>query len=332
MKQVQVVVPKNQVEVIEDLLTDFNMGNRSIQIESVNGQVMFQITVESDESNNLLHELKARGVGAVFGTITMLPISLHLSGTSHTTSIPKTAAANLEEILAEIESSATLSSTYIALVLLSGLLAAFGLIGDSVVIIIGSMIVAPLLGPVALTSIGVLLRGRGLLQKGLAAESVGIILTIGVGFLVGIAAGFPEETSEMVSRAEGADPINVVFAIVAAIAAGMIISRGQGLSIVGVAIAASLAPPAANIGLYAALALEDPAKWSGARISAILLLINILAINASCSIIFQLYRLPERAGISKRRATRAQRISYVTTVIILILFIALSLFLLDDAL
>ncbi|MCH8908392.1 MAG: DUF389 domain-containing protein, partial [Candidatus Heimdallarchaeota archaeon] len=115
---------------------------------------------------------------------------------------------------------------------------------------------------------------------------------------------------------------DVIFAVVSAIAAGVIISKGQSLSIVGVAIAASLAPPAATIGLY--LAFNDLAAAQGA---GLLLLINILAINASCSIMFTIFRLQSKAGISMRMSLRAQRINRLMIGSVLLLFFILSGFL-----
>jgi uncharacterized membrane protein len=126
----------------------------------------------------------------------------------------------------------------------------------------------------------------------------------------------------MIERADNADILNVAFAIFSGIAAGVIISKGESLSIVGVAIAASLAPPAANIGLYLALGQLDSAS-----ISAALLMINIFAINACCSIIFSIYRLPSKAGISKRRASKVQRKNNWITFFTVAAFFALSIYL-----
>ncbi len=317
-------IPPNQIELLEDFVKSFEI--QASQIVLVDESRLFILKVEDNRTNNLLHELKARGVGDVFGNISVVDINLHMSSTSIKSSIPKSSAANLEEILATLEDSATISGTYVTLVLLSGALAAFGLLNDSIVIIIGSMIVAPLMGPIALTSIGVLLPQRGLLRKGLIAEAVGILFTIGVGFIVGTIMGKPASIPhEMALRA---DPkaIDIIFAVISAIAAGVIISKGQSLSIVGVAIAASLAPPAANIGLF--LAFEN---MEYAEKATLLLLINILAINASCSIMFTIFRLPTRAGISKRRVRKAQRMNRLLTTIVAIAFIALSIFIIYQA-
>jgi uncharacterized hydrophobic protein (TIGR00341 family) len=322
LKEIRVEIPQNQIEVLDDFVQSFQIN--SSQFEMINGDRMFILKVEDNRTNNLLHELRARGVGDVFGEISVIDINLHLSSSSSKNTIQKSSAANLEEILATLEDSATLSGTYISLVILSGALAAFGLLSDSIVIIIGSMIVAPLMGPIALTSIGILMPQRGLFEKGLVAEALGILLTVGIGFIVGLIMGVPDDgiPQEMSIRAT-TDPMNIIFAIISAIAAGVIISKGQSLSIVGVAIAASLAPPAANIGLYLSFGVDYLEK---AEFSAILLLINILAINASCSIMFTIFRLPAKAGISKRRVTRVQKMNRLLITIVAIAFIVLSIF------
>jgi uncharacterized hydrophobic protein (TIGR00341 family) len=319
LKEIRLEVPQNQIDVIEDFVSSFQI--RASQVELHSGGRLFILKVEDNRSNNLLHELKARGVGDVFGEISLIDLSLHMSSTRATSTIQKSAAANLEEILATLEESATISGSYIALVLLSGALAAFGLHSDSIVIIIGSMIVAPLMGPIALTSIGVLLPQRGLFEKGLAAEAIGISFTVAVGFLVGIIMGEPGEIPYQMEIRADPRALDVIFAVISAIAAGMIISKGQSVSIVGVAIAASLAPPAANIGLFLAYNNMESAGGAG-----ILLLINILAINASCSIMFTLFRLPAKAGISKRRVTRIQKMNRLLMSIVALTFIALSVF------
>lgn len=318
MKEIRIEIPSSQIEVMEDYFA--HAGLKSSSMDLNDGKRLYILKVEDHFTNNLLHELKARGVGTVFGTISIVQLNLHLDSSTSQTKVQKSAAANLEEILANIEDTAVVSSTYITLVLLSGALAAFGLLKDNVVIIIGSMIVAPLMGPIALTSIGVLMPQRGLFRKGLIAEASGIFLTIAVALAIGIAVGKDDPTEEMLIRAHP-DVMDIAFAVISAVAAGVIISKGQSLSIVGVAIAASLAPPAANIGLMLAYG-----EMALAGNSAVLLLINILAINASCSIMFILFRLPAKAGMSRRRATRAQKMSQRLTVLVLIVLMVFSIF------
>ncbi len=319
MKELRIEVPMDRQDTIEDITNDFKLIWSKLELND--SRYLYIIKVEDSYTNNLLHELKSRGVGDLFGNISIVPMSLFIDSGKDQSSVEKSAAANLEEILANIEHSAVLSVEYITLVILSAALAAFGLMSNSVVIIIGSMIVAPLLGPVALTSIGVLFPGRDLLRKGMVAEVVGIGSTVAVGLIVGLITGIKEIdiTEQMIERATQADPYNIVFAMLSGIAAGVIISKGQSLSMVGVAIAASLAPPAANIGLYLALF-----QFEGAAAATLLLLMNIVAINASCSLMFIIFELPRTAGKSKRYASRTSRNSKILTSFAIITFIYLS--------
>ncbi|MDH5404174.1 MAG: TIGR00341 family protein [Candidatus Heimdallarchaeota archaeon] len=326
MKEIRIEVPADQVDIVSDLIATYSL--RASEMILINGNHLIILKVQDQHTNTLLHELKSRGVGIIFGEVTMVPLNLWLFSSTKKTTMQSSSAANLEEILANLVDSAVLSGTYLSLVILSGALAAFGLVANSVVIIIGSMIVAPLLGPVALTSIGVLTPGKGYFWKGILAEIVGISITIFMGIIIGLLTIhlIPDGgTHEMRIRANEADPFNIIFAIISGIAAGLIISKGQSLSMVGVAIAASLAPPAANIGLYLAMV-----NYEGAILAGSILLINVFAINLSCSIMFRLYGLVSKAGISKRRETKAQKLSQRMTLIAIIGFFTLSIYFLNQ--
>ncbi|MEK9716451.1 MAG: hypothetical protein VW394_06795, partial [Candidatus Heimdallarchaeota archaeon] len=55
-------------------------------------------------------------------------------------------------------------------------------------------------------------------------------------------------------------------------------------------------------------------------------MINIFAINTSCSLIFTIYKLPSKAGLSKRRSSRARRINNLITLLIFTAFVGLSIY------
>jgi uncharacterized hydrophobic protein (TIGR00341 family) len=307
VKEVKIIIPKHREEVIEGLVAEFNLDSSVIEGRD---QLIYFILISEDESNNLLHQLKIRGVGTVFGDVRIVTLNTVLRSSKLENKVIKSQGANVEEILSVLEGPATINLNYIALVILSAILAAFGLVDENVVIIIGAMIVAPLMGPIALTSLGAITPGRGYLFKGFVAESLGITLTVIVGFIVGQMVRIKdveEYNREIASRTVLSETV-VIFALVSGIAAGIIIVKGSNLSIVGVAIAASLAPPAANIGLL--LAAND---ISNAINTSILLTINILSINFACSLIFLLFGLASKSGTSKRQSEIASRSNRIIT-------------------
>ncbi|CAN0489533.1 unnamed protein product, partial [Phaeothamnion confervicola] len=57
-------------------------------------------------------------------------------------------AGDEREIFDAIDSSAGLTTTFLTLLILSTIIATFGLISNSTATVIGAMIVAPLMGPI----------------------------------------------------------------------------------------------------------------------------------------------------------------------------------------
>ena len=121
------------------------------------------------------------------------------------------------------------------------------------VIIIGSMIVAPLMESIALTSLGLIVPGREYFTKGLLAETIGTVLTGIVGFTIGIFSNIRNIPipQELLVRAD-LTWVVITTALMSGLAAEFIITRNANTSIIGVAIAASLALPTASVGLFLA--------------------------------------------------------------------------------
>ena len=90
-----------------------------------------------------------------------------------------------EEILNTVLGQAKVDQTYVVFVLLSTIVAALGMLTDSVAVVVGAMVIAPLLGPNLAFSVGVALGDGKLIGRALAANAVGIglafTLSIGIG-------------------------------------------------------------------------------------------------------------------------------------------------------
>lgn len=76
----------------------------------------------------------------------------------------------------EIASQVQLSGSYLLYMATSGVLASVALLSDSVPILIGSMIVAPLMPPLALAPFALVVRRRGEAARGLRVALVGLAL------------------------------------------------------------------------------------------------------------------------------------------------------------
>jgi uncharacterized hydrophobic protein (TIGR00271 family) len=261
----------------------------------------------------------------------MVPVEFFISSENAQTTGEKSLGVNLEEIIFSLKDS-YFGIMYVVLAILAGILAGYGIANESPVILIGSMIVAPLLGPIALTSVGLLTPRRGILFTGITTEVAGLLITLGTGIIVGFSImlvnhsieGFvlgSEQTklvldafanNEMLNRTR-LDYATIVLAIFSGLAAGIIISKGMSVNIVGVAIAASICPPATNIVLNMAVMfakftfpdLIGPTSVNNFVLPVVeataFLILNILLINITITIVLWVFGVASKSGITRRR-------------------------------
>lgn len=323
MKEIQVTLPTDRKTLMEEFLKEFSLQATSYDFGD---SYRFECRIDDYQMNFTLEELKARGIGVAYGDIVVRPVSLLISSKREEDILPVSAGVNREEILATLGKISGFSSIYILMNCLAAALATFGLLNNDVVVIIASMIVAPLLGPIILTSLGLLsLETTSFIKRGLLAEITGISVTVVVGGLMvvitqylitlGILGDFTIElTTEVENRTRLDLPI-IALALLGGLAAGIVVARGLDVSIVGVAIAASLCPPAATIGILVALG-----KFSLALNATGLLLFNILAINLSCTGVFWIFGVKSR-GLSKRQSEKVRRMNIIWILVVTVLLV-----------
>jgi len=199
----------------------------------------------------------------------------------------------------------SVSFNYNTLLILSSIIAALGLASDSTATIIASMLVSPLMGPVMGMAYGATILDFKLFLIALRTEIISLFACIVVGFVVGaLMLPFVNDlqmypTDEMTSRG-GME--SFYFGIPIAFASGMGVAVSvldeQTASLVGVAISASLLPPAVNAGMLWVLCLysvtspkvtkKGEGLFNDGMISLALTLINILMIIISSMLMFRI--------------------------------------------
>ena len=327
MKEIQVTLPTDRKTLMEEFLKEFSLQATSYDFGE---SFRFECRIDDYQTNYALEELKARGIGVAYGDIVVRPVSLIISSRKEEDVLPASAGVNRQEILANLGEISGISSSYLLMNILAAALATFGLLNNDVVVIIASMIVAPLLGPIVLTSLGLLsLETTSYIKRGLFAEISGISVTVIIGALIGtifqsivkIDVNKLKELgyTEIINRTELTVP-TISLALLGGLAAGIIVARGLDVSIVGVAIAASLCPPAATIGILGALG-----AWNLAFQATSLLLLNILAINLSCTGVFWIFGVKSR-GLSKRQAEKVRRMNIIWILGVTILLVLIVIF------
>jgi len=168
--------------------------------------------------------------------------------------VPQIDRDNRISLVDRVQSSSNWDFDFFALMVLSTIIAAIGLIQNSAAVVIGAMLVAPLMTP--LLGLGLaLVQGNPVLAKiSFRAVVMGLGVSLLVGFLTGLLTpGFDEPTREMLGRG-GPGLLDLSVAFASGLAAAYASSRpGLLAALPGVAIAAALVPPIATSGLALSL-------------------------------------------------------------------------------
>jgi uncharacterized hydrophobic protein (TIGR00341 family) len=188
-----------------------------------------------------------------------------------------------EELAARARALAPEWRTFVVLTVVSAMVATAGLLLDSPAVVVGSMVIAPLIGPAMATSTGSVVDDRDLLLRGVKLQVAGGLLAVlGAAAFALFLRGtnvVPLETAEVFAIDEVRerlvpDVLSLVIALGAGVAGALSLSTGVSTALVGVMIAAALVPPTAVVGI--GLAWGEPLAVSGA---AVLVLVNFLSIN-----------------------------------------------------
>jgi len=203
-----------------------------------------------------------------------------------------------EELQAKAEDLLSGLRTYVLMTVISAVIATAGLLLDSPATVVGSMVIAPLIGPALSAAIGTVLDDEEMFRRGVQMQVIGVVVAIAA------ATVFAFAIRSLALVPPGIDPIEFaevserlapnVLILVVAIGAGIagIVSLMTGVSeaIVGVMIAVALIPPAAAVGI--GIAFQIPRLVVGA---GVIVAVNVLSINLSALVMlwYEGYR-PQR--------------------------------------
>lgn len=212
-----------------------------------------------------------------------------------------------ERVEENVARQAEPSYTFYLLLVIATLIASLGLLTDSLVLIVGAMIVGPEYGPLSAISLGSVERRGYLVKQGLWAIIVGFPVAIGVTAAftaVARAADLaPPELGDLERQLTAfvSHPnLTSVWVALLAGAAGMLSILGGGSgTLIGVLVSVTTVPAAANVGI--GIAYGHPAEVDGAGLQ---LIINLVAIVFAGVVVLAI----ERSGFTRHlRARRRER-------------------------
>ncbi|MEO1166742.1 MAG: DUF389 domain-containing protein, partial [Chloroflexota bacterium] len=139
------------------------------------------------------------------------------------------------------------------LIMMSAGLATLGLMLNSVAVIIGAMLVAPLMSPLGALAVGLAVGELSITRRAAITVLQGFLLALLISIVFGLLLPLQTPTSEMLSRGSPSF-LDAAVALVSGLVAAFALARKEiPVALAGVAIAAALMPPICTIGLGIAL-------------------------------------------------------------------------------
>jgi uncharacterized hydrophobic protein (TIGR00341 family) len=219
-----------------------------------------------------------------------------------------------EELRTKAEDLAPALPNYVILTVVSAVIATAGLLLDSPAVVVGSMVIAPLVGPAMAASVGTVVDDGELFVRGVKLQALGMGLAIvsaavfawAVKTIYLIPPGTEITAIPEIRERLTPDFLSLVVALGAGVAGVLSLSTGVSTALVGVMIAVALMPPAATVGI--GLAFGQPVVSLGAGVLA---LVNGLSINLAALVVlwYRGYR-PERwFRLSETRSRTIKRVA-----------------------
>lgn len=188
-----------------------------------------------------------------------------------------------KKIYTELRDNSHPDLFFYVMVILSCSIATFGLLTNSVAVIIGAMLIAPLMTPIVAGSLAITLGNTRLLRSSVKAEVTGVLLAITIAVFLTLLSPTKELNSEILARTKPTI-IDLIIALASGAAGAYAMCfRPGGAALPGVAIATALMPPLCVVGI--GLAIGDNSVAGGAFL---LFLANLIAISIASSAVFRL--------------------------------------------
>nr|WP_159763161.1 TIGR00341 family protein [Halovenus carboxidivorans] len=193
-----------------------------------------------------------------------------------------------DELVSAAASLAPSTRTYAIMTIVSALIATAGLLLNSPAVVVGSMVIAPLVGPAMAASVGTVVDDQEMFARGVRLQVAGILLAIATAFAfafvvrqVNLVPPLADVTTIPEVRERVApDFLSLIIAIGAGIAGIVSLTTGVSAALVGVMISVALIPPAATVGI--GLAWGQPMVSLS---SAVLVSVNVLSINLAALVV-----------------------------------------------
>jgi uncharacterized hydrophobic protein (TIGR00341 family) len=334
MRHVRVTTPADSRDAVVEVLEEADV-EYSVTEETSDREVsdVFTFPVRTDEVEGILDALKDVGVGEedrgnIVVSEAQAVVSEGFEEEDEEEDDNGDERIARDELKATADSLSRSTSNYVVFTVVSAVVATAGMLQNSAAVVVGSMVIAPLIGPAMASSVGSVLKDDELFRNGVKTQFIGVGVAVASATAFALLARLvvaPELELLLVEQvAERVNPglLALAIALGAGVAGALSLTSGASAALVGVMIAVALIPPAAAVGL--GIAYERVAVAASA---GVLVLVNLLSINLAALVVLWAkgYR-PEKWYDEKpaRRVTQKRVVVLVLAVVVLSAFLVVS--------
>jgi len=228
-----------------------------------------------------------------------------------------------EELTSKANDLAPSLSNYSLMTVISAIIATAGLLLDSPAVVVGSMVIAPLIGPAMTANVGTVVDDHEMFVRGVKLQAIGLGLAVASATVFALLVRYANVIPPLadvtlvgqIRERVAPDFLSLVVALGAGAAGVVSLTSGVSTALVGVMIAVALIPPAATVGI--GIAWGQPLVSLG---SAVLLLVNVLSINLAvlAGLWYQGYRPEHWFQESDARSATVKRIGVLVLSILIL--------------
>ncbi|WP_217907077.1 TIGR00341 family protein [Candidatus Nanohalobium constans] len=317
MRQLQVTVPKKFSEEAKEILEDFSTDISTKEAEKDDYKaVEVTATAESDDIDEITAKLKDIG-DIESGKLSIRVLeqeSLIQKGQKTKGSF---SALSQEEIYSKAQESGSFNITQWSLVAASSAIAALGIASNSIIAVIGAMMLAPMLSPFIAGSISLSVGDRTLMQDSMIAGFGSILLAFITALLISLPLEFTVTSALSTVLAPGF--LAVPLSLIVGAAAALSFTTGFRDQIAGVAVAVALVPPIAAAGLT-----FGAGRYLLGFKALNLAIMNVLAVLVSGYACLKVFGLEPTTYYKKKSAETMRKAIPIGIILIMLLGIPLS--------
>ncbi|CAI9727184.1 Hypothetical predicted protein [Octopus vulgaris] len=236
-------IPKETPEtMVKDILEEFSVKNDIWTDSDAYKQITFIDCGAPARTEDILKRLMAIGIGQKLKDSS---ISIKKENESNFKKSVKSRLV-VAQVVDSVHTGAVFTFDYCMLIILASMISVLGLVENSSVVLVASMLISPLMGPILAGTFGIVIQNYSLRNLGLRSESIGLALCIICGQGMGRSLLF-----------------GILIALPSGAGVSLSVLGGNSGPLVGVAISASLLPPAVNAGMlwsFALLSVISPPK------------------------------------------------------------------------